>query len=324
MPILVFVESVDGAVKKSSAEAVSYAAALAEQVGQKEVIALAMGNTLGQSELEALGKNGATKVLHVADERLDQGVIKAYASVLSQAVEKTGADILVVATSSLADPVAARVAIKINAALASNVVALPDMSDGFVVKRSIYTGKAFSFMSLNREKKILAIKKNVVDVKEDGNPAQVEQLDVTLNDADFDVSITKTEKAEGEVLLPEADIVVSGGRGLKGPENWGIIEDLAKALGAATGCSKPVSDMGWRPHHEHVGQTGIKVSPTLYIAVGISGAIQHLAGVNTSKYIVVINQDAEAPFFKAADYGIVGDAFDVVPKLTEAVRASKK
>lgn len=324
MSILVFVESADGAVKKSSAEAISYGAALAEQLGQREVIALALGSTLDQSDLEALGKNGAAKVLHVADERLNQGVIKAYASVLSQAVEKSGADIVVLATSSLGDPVAARVAVKLNAALASNVVALPDLSDGFVVKRSIYTGKAFSFMALNAAKKILAVKKNIVDIKEDGSPAPVEPLDVALEDADFDVRITKTEKAEGEVLLPEADIVVSGGRGLKGPENWGIIEDLAKALGAATGCSKPVSDMGWRPHHEHVGQTGIKVSPTLYIAVGISGAIQHLAGVNSSKYIVVINQDAEAPFFKAADYGIVGDAFDVVPKLTEAVRASKK
>lgn len=324
MSILVFVESAEGAVKKSSAEAVSYAAALADQLGKKEVIALALGNTVPQSELEALGKHGATKVLHAGDDKLNQGVIKAYASVLSQAVEKTGAEILVLATSSLGDPVAARVAVKLNAALASNVVALPELNDGFVVKRSIYTGKAFAFMSLNAERKILAIKKNVVDIKEDGSPASVEKFEVTLEDADFDVNIINTEKAEGEVLLPEADIVVSGGRGLKGPENWAVIEDLAKALGAATGCSKPVSDMGWRPHHEHVGQTGIKISPTLYIAVGISGAIQHLAGVNASKYIVVINQDAEAPFFKAADYGIVGDAFEVVPKLTEAVRASKK
>lgn len=324
MSILVFVESADGAVKKSSAEAVSYAAALAEQTGQQEVIALALGNTLDSSALEALGRHGATKVLHVANERLNQGVIKAYTSVLSQVMEKTGADTVVLASSSLGDPVAARVAVRTNAALASNVVALPDLSDGYVVKRSIYTGKAYSFVTLQADKKIIAIKKNVVDIREDGNAAQVESLDVTLDETDFDVRITNTEKAAGEVLLPEADIVVSGGRGLKGPENWHIIEDLAQALGAATGCSKPVSDMGWRPHHEHVGQTGIKVSPTLYIAVGISGAIQHLAGVNSSKYIVVVNQDADAPFFKAADYGIVGDAFDVVPKLTEAVKASKK
>lgn len=323
MSILVFVESAEGAIKKSSAEAVSYAAALAQQTGGGEVTALVLGNTVEAAALEGLGKHGAAKVLHAADERLNQGVINAYASVLNQAIDKTGATTIVLATSSLGDPVAARVAIKQNAALATNVVALPELDHGFTVKRSIYTGKAFAFMSLNADKKIIAIKKNIVEIKEDGNTASVETFEPTLNDADFNITITKTEKAEGEVLLPEADIVVSGGRGLKGPENWGMIEELARELGAATGCSKPVSDLGWRPHHEHVGQTGVKVSPSLYIAVGISGAIQHLAGVNASKNIVVINQDGEAPFFKAADYGIVGDAFDIVPKLTEAIKASK-
>ncbi|MDF9797745.1 electron transfer flavoprotein alpha subunit [Catalinimonas alkaloidigena] len=322
MSILVFVENADGEVKKTSHEAISYAAALAEKLGEQEVIALSIGTEVNDDTLAALGKNGATKIVNVADEKLNQGVIQAYTTVITQVMEKTNATHLVLAKSSLGDPVAARVAIKANAALASNVVALPDLSEGFKVKRSIYTGKAFAWMSLSTEKKIIAIKKNAIEVKEDGSDVTVERLEVPLDENDFNVNITKTEKAEGDVLLPEADIVVSGGRGLKGPENWQMIEDLAKTLGAATGCSKPVSDMNWRPHHEHVGQTGVKVSPTLYIAIGISGAIQHLAGVNSSKYIIVINKDPEAPFFKAADYGIVGDAFEVVPKLTEAIKAS--
>jgi electron transfer flavoprotein alpha subunit len=214
-------------------------------------------------------------------------------------------------------------AIKLHAALVSNVVELPRLEGGFVVKRSIYTGKAFADTTITTAKKILAIKKNAVDQKLDGANAQVETFAVALPESDFASKISATERATGEVLLPEADIVVSGGRGMKGPENWGMIEDLAKSLGAATGCSKPVSDIGWRPHHEHVGQTGVKVAPTLYIAVGISGAIQHLAGVNSSKCIVVINKDPEAPFFKAADYGIVGDAFEIVPQLTAALKAAQ-
>lgn len=316
MSILVFIETDEGKVKKSSLEAVSYAAAMGD-----EVIALAFG-TVDSAELAATGKNGANKVLHVNDSKLDQGNIQAYATGIAAAMESTGSSILVLAKSSLGDPVSARVAIKVGASLASNVTGLPDTSDGFKVTRSIYTGKAFANVSLNGDKKIIAIKKNAVDLKEDGGDASVEVFSPEIPDSDFGVTITSQEKATGDVLLPEADIVVSGGRGLKGPENWGMIEELAKLLGAATGCSKPVSDVGWRPHHEHVGQTGVKVSPTLYVAVGISGAIQHLAGVNSSKVIVVINKDAEAPFFKAADYGIAGDAFEVVPKLIEALKSA--
>lgn len=317
MATLVFVESAEGKIKKTSIEAVAYAAGMGG-----DVTAIALGN-VEQSELEDLGKYGAAKVLHADDEKLNKGVIQAYASVLAKAMESTGADTLVLANSSLGAPVSARVSIKVGASLVSNVVDLPDTSSGFKVKRSIYTGKAFANVELTSDKKILAIKKNAAEVKEVGSEASVEKFNVDLAEGDFAATITSTDKATGEILLPEAELVVSGGRGMKGPENWNMIEDLAKTLGAATGCSKPVSDMGWRPHHEHVGQTGVKVSPQLYIAVGISGAIQHLAGVNSSKYIVVINKDPEAPFFKAADYGIVGDAFEVVPKLTEAIKAAQ-
>jgi electron transfer flavoprotein alpha subunit len=317
MAILVFVESSEGKIKKTSLEAVAYA----KLMGQP-VTAIALGN-VDKTELENLGKYGVQKVLHVNDDRLNQGIIQAYATVLEKALEDEKADVLILAGSSLGTPVAARVATKIGASLATNVVELPNTTSGFVVKRSIYTGKAFSLVELKNQKKVIAIRKNAAEVKEEGGQISITPYTAVLSDADFGVKITATEKATGEVLLPEANIVVSGGRGMKGPEHWGIIEDLAKALHAATGCSKPVSDMGWRPHHEHVGQTGVKVAPQLYIAIGISGAIQHLAGVNSSKCIVVINKDAEAPFFKSADYGIVGDAFDIVPKLTEAIKAMK-
>jgi electron transfer flavoprotein alpha subunit len=317
MPILVFVESAEGKIKKTSLEAIAYAHAMGGPV-----TAIALGSA-EKSELENLGKYGAQKVLHAGDEKLNQGIIQAYAEVLTKALQDENADVLVLANSSLGTPVAARVAARTGASLASNVVGLPDTTSGFVVKKSIYTGKAFSFVSLKNAKKVIALKKNAAEIKEVGSTVQVTPYPVQLSDALFAVKILSSEKATGEVLLPEANIVVSGGRGMKGPEHWGILEALAGTLHAATGCSKPVSDMGWRPHHEHVGQTGVKVAPQLYIAVGISGAIQHLAGVNSSKCIVVINKDAEAPFFKAADYGIVGDAFEIIPKLTEAIKAAK-
>ena len=317
MNILVFIETSEGKVRKTSLEAIAYAKAMGGAV---------TGIVLGKAdagELQAIGKYGAIKVLHAADSKLDQQVIQVYSSVLAKAMQDENADVLVLANSSLGTPVAAKVAIKTNASFASNVTELPNTSGGFTVKRSIYTGKAFANVELKNAKKVIAIRKNAAELKEVGGNAEVANYSVSLNDADFNTKTLSHEKATGDILLPEAEIVVSGGRGLKGPEHWGIIENLAKALHAATGCSKPVSDMGWRPHHEHVGQTGVKVAPQLYIAVGISGAIQHLAGVNSSKCIVVINKDADAPFFKAADYGIVGDAFDVLPKLTEAVLAAK-
>lgn len=322
MSIIVYIELAEGKIKKSSLEAISFAKALSEKEGGK-VTAVALG-TISNEVLAKAGSAGAEKVLHVGDDRLSEGIIQAHAQAVALAFEKESANTLILAKSSLGDAVAARLAIKLNAGLVSNVVELPDTSSGYKVKRSIYTGKAFAQTNILTENKILAVKKNAVDLKTDGEDAIVEILEVDLSEADFAAKITSIDKATGDILLPEADIVVSGGRGLKGPENWAILEDLAQALGAALGCSKPVSDLGWRPHHEHVGQTGIKVSPSLYIAVGISGAIQHLAGVNSSKVIVVINKDPEAPFFKAADYGIVGDAFEVLPKLTEAVKELKK
>ncbi len=321
MSILVFIETAEGAVKKSAVEAAGYAAQVAK-MSQTTAVAVVLGEADATS-LQEVGKVGIAKILHATDSRLTVQNSQAYASVVAQVAQKENADIVVLAKSALADAMTARLAAKLNAGLVSNVVDLPDMSSGFKVKRSIYTGKAFAITEVTSAKKILAIKKNIFIPTEGANNATIEAFSPTFNDADFAIKVTGTEKATGEVSLPEADIVVSGGRGLKGPENWGMIEELAHTLGAATGCSKPVSDLGWRPHHEHVGQTGIKVSPNLYIAVGISGAIQHLAGVNSSKCIVVINKDPEAPFFKAADYGIVGDAFEVVPRLIEAVKAAQ-
>jgi len=311
--VITFVELDEGAVKKSSLEAVSYGADLGDTT------AIVFGE-VDSNSLEAIGKAGASKILHVKGEEYREVNVMAYASAIAEAMNTENSKYLVLAKSSIGDPISARVSIKVDASLVSNVVELPDTSSGFKVKRSIYTGKAFAVTDVKGEKIILSLKKNAAPVKENGSSASIEEFNPAISDLDKKVKVTSTEKATGDVLLPEAEIVVSGGRGLKGPENWEMIENLAKTLGAATGCSKPVSDMDWRPHHEHVGQTGVKVAPQLYIAVGISGAIQHLAGVNSSKYILVVNKDEEAPFFKAADYGIVGDAFDVLPKLTEAIK----
>ncbi len=316
MSTLVFLETSEGKIRKSSLEAVCYAHAMGGSV-----TAVVLGPA-DSSEVQSIGKYGAQKVLHAADSKLEKGIAQVYASVLAQAIKDENADILILASSSLGTPVAAKVAVKTGASFAANVVELPNLSSGFVVRRSIYTGKAFAHVELKNQKKVIVIRKNAAEIKEVGGNAEIVAYAPTLNESDFNTVILSSEKATGDVLLPEAEIVVSGGRGLKGPEHWGILEELAKTLHAATGCSKPVSDMGWRPHHEHVGQTGVKVAPQLYIAIGISGAIQHLAGVNSSKCIVVINKDAEAPFFKAADYGIVGDAFDVIPKLTAAIKAA--
>jgi electron transfer flavoprotein alpha subunit len=321
MSVLILAEIDNGVIKKSSLEAIYYGNEVAKMKGTTAT-ALVIGNA-DAGVLANAGNFGATKVLHANDTRLAQANIMAYSDVLVSAIQHENAEIIVLAKSSLGDAVAARVSGKLKASIVSNVTELPDLSGGFNVKRSIYTGKAFAYVEMKGDYKILAIKKNAVLVVESTATATVEGFSPALNDTDFVVKVTGTHKASSSISLPEADLVVSAGRGLKGPENWGIVEDLAKALGAATACSKPVSDLDWRPHHEHVGQTGIKVAPNLYIACGISGAIQHLAGVNSSKVIVVINKDPEAPFFKAADYGIVGDVFEILPKLTRAIEALK-
>ena len=320
MSILVFIEGAEGEIKKSSLEAVSYAAELAKKKGVSAT-AVAIGNFT--SSLESVGKYGASKVLHITNEKLAQVNVMAYATAIAEAAKKENAEVVVLPKSSAVDAIVSRLATKLKAGVVTGAVELPDTSSGFKVKKTIYTGKAFTTVELTSSIKVITVAKNAFAVTETGSNATVEVFSPSIPESDFSIKITKTEKATGEILLPEADIVVSGGRGLKGPENWGMIEELADLLGAATACSKPVSDAGWRPHSEHVGQTGTAVSPNLYIAVGISGAIQHLAGVSSSKVIVVINKDAEAPFFKVADYGIVGDAFEVVPKLIAAIKEHK-
>jgi electron transfer flavoprotein alpha subunit len=319
MSVLIFAELDEGKIKKSSQEAIFYGAKVAEMTGTS-VTAIIVGPA-DDAELASAGRFGASKVLHATDAKLTEPNGMAYATVVAAAVQQEGSEVIVLAKSSLADAMTARLAGKLKAGLAANVIELPDLSNGFVVKTSIYTGKAFAYNELIADTKILAIRKNTITPEEKDSTAPVETFTPALNEGDFAISVKNIEKSSGDILLPEADLVVSAGRGLKGPENWALVEDLANALHAATACSKPVSDLDWRPHSEHVGQTGIKISPNLYIACGISGAIQHLAGVNSSKVIVVINKDADAPFFKSADYGIVGDVFDVLPRLTKAVKA---
>ncbi|GHA61570.1 electron transfer flavoprotein subunit alpha/FixB family protein [Pontibacter akesuensis] len=325
MSVLVFVEGLNGEVKKSSLEAASYGSQVAQQLGTTTT-AIAIGD-VQEAALAKLGEQGVSKVLYDGDSRLNQFIADAYVKVIAKAVQQENAKVLVFSNSNIGAAVGAKLAVRLNGSLATNVTALPTIDGGsFVVTRGVFSGKAFADVALTSDLKIVAIKKNSIDITSGGGSATVENFSADLADADFAVSPKETvmQDTNGGVLLPEAAIVVSGGRGLKGPENWHLVEDLAKELGAATACSKPVSDMDWRPHHEHVGQTGITVSPNLYIAIGISGAIQHLAGVNSSKVIVVINKDPEAPFFKAADYGIVGDAFEIVPKIIEAAKALDK
>ena len=319
MSVLVYTELAEGQFKKSSLEAIFYGSKVAAQVGGSMTV-LAIGSA-SDEELAKAGNFGASKVLHANDANLAAENIMAYSKVLSETAKSLSASIVISAKSSLADAVMARAAGALKAGLVGNVVDLPNTTGGFKVKRSIFTGKAFAETSITSDVKFIAIKKNVLAIEESTNTASVEKTSVDTGSLTSSSKVLETIKASGTVSLPEADLVVSGGRGMKGPENWQPLLDLAEALGAATACSKPVSDLDWRPHHEHVGQTGVKVAPNLYIACGISGAIQHLAGVNSSKVIVVINKDPEAPFFKAADYGIVGDVFDVLPKLTAAVKA---
>ncbi len=321
MSVLVFVDHTQGSFKKNAFEAINYAVKTAEQIGG-DAIAVVMG-AVNESELATLGTYGAKQVLHVSDARLNHFNTKAYTKSIIAAVNQTGAQVVVFSANNNGKSLAPMVAAKLKAGLVTGAVAYPDTNGGFKVKKSVFSGKAFAHVSITSDKKVISLTPNTFAVTEGGSPATVAALAVDFTDADFTAKFVSEDVVKGEVPLSEAERVVSGGRGLKGPENWGILEDLAKAMDATLACSRPVADAHWRPHHEHVGQTGGTIRPNLYVAVGISGAIQHLAGVNSSKTIVVINKDADAPFFKAADYGIVGDAFEILPKLTEAVNKAK-
>ncbi len=318
MSLLIYAESADGKFKKVAFELASYAKKIADSLGTT-VTAV----TVNAGSVSELANYGVTKVLKVNNDKLANFNAKAYADVIKQAVQKEGSKVIVLSSTTDSLYLAPLVAVGLDAGFASNVVGLPISISPFQVKRTAFSNKAFNITEIATDVKVLCISKNSFGIVESTSSLTEEDFSPSLNADDFNVKVVSVEKASGKVTIADADIVVSGGRGLKGPENWGIIEELAAVLGAATACSKPVSDLGWRPHSEHVGQTGKPVACNLYIAIGISGAIQHIAGINSSKVKVVINTDADAPFFKVADYGIVGDAFDIVPRLTQKLAAFK-
>jgi electron transfer flavoprotein alpha subunit len=322
MSVIVLVEHTEGNIKKKSFEAVQYAAGIAQKTGTT-VTAVVLG-TIANTEMENLGQYGAQKVLHVADARLDELHARAYTSALLAAVLKEDAKIIIALHDINGRAVAPRLSAKLKAGLVAGALSYPDLDKGFVIKKAVFSGKAFAHVNITSDVKVITLIPNTFQLNKIEGKATIEKLDVTFGDKDFGIKVKEVNKIKGEIPLADAQLVVSGGRGMKGPENWGLIEDLAKELGAATACSRPVADSHWRPHHEHVGQTGGTVRPNLYIAVGISGAIQHLAGVNGSKTIVVINKDPEAPFFKAANYGVVGDALEILPRLTQAIEKFKQ
>ncbi len=318
MSILIYAESAEGKIKKVALELASYAKKVASSMGTT-VTAV----TINNSDNSALAAYGVDKVLNVSNDKLNNFSAKAYADVIAQAAKKEGTQIVLVSSSTDSLYLAPLVAVALEAGYASNVVALPVSTSPFQVKRTAFSNKAFNITEISTPVKVLGIAKNSFGLVENAAAMTEETFTPSLNDADFGIKVENVEKVTGKVTIADAEIVVSAGRGMKGPENWGMIEELASVLGAATACSKPVSDIGWRPHSEHVGQTGKPVASNLYIAVGISGAIQHIAGINSSKVKVVINTDPEAPFFKVADYGVVGDAFTVVPQLIEKLKAFK-
>jgi electron transfer flavoprotein alpha subunit len=316
MSVLVYTESEQGKFKKTALEVASYAKEVANQMSTT-VTAI----TFNAEDTRVLGNYGVDKVLTVNNASLDKFNANAYASIIAQVVKSEGAQVVIVSSSADSKYLAPLLAIDLEAGYASNVVEAPSNVSPFTVKRTAFTNKAFNLTTIDTDVKIVGVSKNAFGVHEHSASATAEVF--SANIPEMGVQVESVDKVTGKATIADAEIVVSAGRGLKGPENWGMIEELADVLGAATACSKPVSDLGWRPHGEHVGQTGKPVASNLYIAIGISGAIQHLAGINASKTKVVINTDPEAPFFKAADYGIVGDAFEVVPKLIEKLKEFK-
>lgn len=319
MSVLVFAESWDGRFKKSTFEAVSYASEIAKSLGTTTT-AVSIGN-VSDDDLKSLGKYGAAKVLSVKNDKLNSLAPQAYAAVIAEAAQKESAQVIIISYTYTGKAVAPRVAVRAKGGLVAGAIALPSSTSPFTVRKKCFSGKGLVDVAINTGVKVIALNPNSYQVNTGEGAATVEAFSAAI--PEIKGTVKETKKTSGKVALTEAEIVVSAGRGMKDPKNWGMIEELAEELGAATACSKPVADVGWRPHHEHVGQTGITIGPNLYIAVGISGAIQHLAGVSSSKVIVAINNDPEAPFFKAADYGIVGDAFEVVPKLIKAVKDFK-
>ena len=319
MSVLIFAEQSDGAIRKSSKEAVSYGVALANQLGVKAE-AVVLGSV--HQDLSGLGALGVSVVHHCAEEGLNTMDTRRYTAVMAEIAQSTGSQIIVFAHSITGRAIAPRLSARLKAGYISGATGLPDTSNGFIVRRNVFSGKAFMDVRVETHVKIISVNPNSFGVRELEGVAMVQPFQTST--VAGRVVIREIKKVTGQVPLGEAELVVSGGRGLKGPEHWGMVEDLAGLIGAATACSRAVADAHWRPHHEHVGQTGLAIAPNLYFAIGISGAIQHLAGVNRSKVIVVVNKDPEAPFFKAADYGIVGDAFEVMPKVIEAVRQLKK
>lgn len=318
MSILIYAESVEGKFKKVAFELVSYAKKVAQDMGTS-VTAI----TINATDVSELSKYGVDKVLQVNEAQLASFSAKAYAKTIEQAAKKENSKLILFASTTDSIYISSLVAVALDAGFASNVVGLPVSISPFQVKRNAFSNKAFAVTEITSDVKIMAVAKNSYGVFENPSTATTEAFVPQLDANDFGVKVIQVEKSSGKISIADADVVVSGGRGLKGPENWGMIEELASVLGAATACSKPVSDLGWRPHSEHVGQTGKPVATNLYIAIGISGAIQHIAGINSSKVKVVINADPEAPFFKVADYGVVGDAFEIVPQLIEKFKAFK-
>ena len=316
MSVLVYIESKNSKPKKNSAEIISYGRALADMLSSELIIL-----SFNIENTNVLSNYGPDKILNIKNDDLIKFNVQKYADVIAQVCGSLSINHIIVGGSADSKYLAPSLSVKTDSSYISNVVGLPTTLDPFKLKRSTYSNKAFSDVIINNSKKLIGIYNNSFGIVEKKSDPELIYLDVKVPD-----SLLQTDSIEygsGNISIADADIVVSAGRGLKGPENWNIIEDLAKTLGAATACSKPVSDMGWRPHGEHVGQTGKPVATNLYIAIGISGAIQHLAGVSSSKVKVVINSDPEAPFFKAADYGIVGDAFDIIPRLNEKLKAFK-
>ncbi len=319
MSILIYTEINKGKIKKSSLEAVNYGSRIAAQLNTTATAVI-----VGDADLSDLGKAGATKVVKLKNDKLANLDGQCLAAALEQVASNEGASIIIFSHDFTGKEIAPRLAAKLKAGIVAGAVDNPVISgDLFTVKKNVFSGKAIATYSIHSAKKIISLLPNSFPVELNQGTAEVVDFAVNLDAINSPIKVKEVKKVTSELNLPDAELVVSAGRGMKDPANWGMIEELAKVLGAATACSRPVADMHWRPHHEHVGQTGIAIRPNLYIAIGISGAIQHLAGVNGSKTIVVINSDKEAPFFKSADYGIVGDAFEIVPKLIEAVKKFK-